>query len=295
MKNNSERVGFGFALVDMITYGFYPVIAHYFVAQMDPLLFGGIATFVGSIPLLIILKTRRKVKEIYSPSLRKQFFLIVLFTTAANFCFFFGTKLTSGINTGLLLQTQPVHAMILGPLLLGEVIGIDQIISTLMMMLGAGAVVYKGVNSINIGDVLILFTPLFFTFYNVVARKMFRKVSDALVVLAARMFYGGILLTIIALFLNHFSVGEIFIFKNIFAIVFFGCFSALDFYLWLEAIKRLPISKATAVVPVSAAVSFTASIIFLKEAATLNQYLGLFLIIAGLTWLSITQFRTKKN
>lgn len=108
------------------------------------------------------------------------------------------------------------------------------------------------------------------------------------------MFYGGILLTVFAVIIHPNQVVQLFKVENIISILFFGfILRALDFSLWYEAMKRVPLSKLSAVLPVAAAVSFFLSIVFLKETANLKQYLGLGFILGGLVWMSYLQ--TKIN
>lgn len=293
---DKEKTGFIFAVLDTITYGLFPVFAHYFVATMDPLLFGGVATLIGSLPLLAILKKRNKESEVYSSEFFKPLLQIAFLTTIANIFFFLGTKITSGINTGLLVQLEPFYAMILGIVLLKETMHKKQFAATFLMVVGAVIVVYKGVNNLNVGDIFILVTPIFYQLSHIISKRIINKVSDIYTIPAARMLYGGIALTTFALVLNPLSLSQLFNINNILALIFFGfIFRALDFTLWYEAIKRIPISKAAAVLPFAAAVSFFCSILFLNEKATFQQYTGLLLIMGGLLWLSFMQFKVKKK
>lgn len=292
----NQNIGFGLVVADMFVYGLFPVFAHYFIATIDPILFGGITTLVGSIPLLLILHVKKKTTDLHSPVFTKPLLLIAFLTTIANITFFYGTGLTSGINTGLLVQIEPFYAMLIGIFLLGEVVGFGQFAATLIMVIGAIVVVYNGFQNLNLGDLLILITPIFYQLSHVVSKKILNKVSDVYIIPAARLLYGGIALTILALILNPQSISQLLNLKNIGSIVFFGLiFRALDFSLWYGAIKRIPVSKASAILPFAAAVSFFFSIIFLKETANMRQLIGLFLIFGGLLWVSILHIKDSKK
>lgn len=296
VKNNDiyskETKGYFLVIVDMILYGMFPVFAHYFVATMDPLLFGGVATLVGSLPLLVILKRRNKLNDLYSKKFISPLMAVVILSTFANIFFFLGTKITSGINSGLLVQLEPFYAMILGVLFLGEVVGKGQFLATLLMVVGAVIVVYKGIAGLNLGDLFILITPVFYQISHIFSKKIINKVSDVFVIPTARMLYGGVILTLLALLINPSSIMQLMVTKNIIAILFFGfILRALDFSLWYAAIKTISVSKASAILPFAAAVSFFLSIFFLKEQASMRQYFGLFFILGGLIWLSSLHFK----
>lgn len=288
MKINSQKIGLLLVIVDMILYGMFPVFAHYFVTKMDPLFFAGTATLAGSFPLLAILKSKKKIKEIYSKKFIKPLFGVVIASTFANGFFFLGTKLTSGINSGLLVQIEPFYAAVLAALFLGETIGLGQLIATALMVVGAVTVVFKGVSGLNLGDLLILVTPIFYQVGHIFAKRIIKKISDVYVIPAARTLYGGIILTILALVINPYSALQLLNLENVISILLFGfILRALDFTLWYSAIKRIPVSKASAVLPLAAGVSFFLSITFLKEQATLRQFMGLFFILGGLILLSL--------
>ena len=290
---NKETSGFAFAILDMVTYGLLPVFSNYFVKTIDPLLFGGLTTLIGSSLLLLKLKLHNQEKDLYSQKFIKPLLGIALLTTAGSFFFFVGTKYTTGINTGLLIQLEPFYAIVLSAIFLGEVVKRNQIMATLTMVLGAVVLVYKGVDKLNIGDLFIVFAPMFFQASHMIAKKIMDKVSDTDVIPAARLLYSGLLLTIFALIAHPSSFQQLFSLQNVISIIVFAyIFRTLDFYLWYQAIKRISVSKAAAVIPLAAAISFIGSVFFLKEVPGIKQYLGLFLIMGGLIWFSVIHLRS---
>src|SRR4051812_25571912 len=107
---HQENSGMIIAVADMIVYGFFPVGAHYFVQELDPLLFAGMTALIGSLPLVGMLKWKRSLHSIYARETLKALLLISALTTVGNILFFVGTKQTSAINTGLLEQTEPIFS-----------------------------------------------------------------------------------------------------------------------------------------------------------------------------------------
>lgn len=289
---NKTKLGYTFAILDMVTYGFLPIAAHFFVQTIDPLLFGGLAMLVGSIPLLGILKKQNKIQDIFRHDLIKPFLAIAVILNFSTIVFLLGTKITSSINTGLLIQTEPIYAIIFGFIFLKEIVRFPQIVATLLMIAGACVVVFKGTFALNIGDLLILSAPIFNQTAHIIAMKAMKTKTNAMVLSGARLFFGGILLTIIAILIHPSSLIQLTDIHTVIAIIFFGIiFRALDVTLWYQALARIPLSKASALIPLAAAISFFGSIVILKETPGVHQYLGLFLIAAGLLWFSVLHLK----
>ncbi|MDP2861153.1 MAG: DMT family transporter [bacterium] len=247
---------------------------------------------MGSFPFLLKLKLQNQEKDLYSQKFIKSLLGIAILTTIGSFFYFVGTKYTTGINTGLLTQIEPFYAIVLSAIFLGEAVKRNQIMATLTMVLGAVVLVYKGLDQLNIGDILIVLAPMFFQASHIIAKKIMNKVSDTDVIPAARLLYSGLLLTIFALIVNPLSFQQLFFWQNVVSIMIFAfIFRALDFYLWYQAIKRISVPKASAVIPLAAAISFVGSVFFLKEIPDARQYVGLFLIMGALNWFSIIHLR----
>ena len=283
----SKKLGFLFAILDMGTFGLLPVVSHYFVATMDPLVFSGAATLIGSIPLIFWLGTKNKLNQLYSKKYLPNLLLLAVLSTIGSILYFVGTKFTSGLNTGLLTQIEPFYAILLAVIVLKEVIGKNQIFATLLMVLGAGIVIYKGAMGFNIGDILVLLSPLVMQVSHLFAKKVYEKHADSNLVPTARLLFSGLLLLLIAMFVSPSSLAQLLSVKVIISVVFFGIvFRCLDFVLWYQAISRISVSKASAVIPLAVAISFVGSVFFLKESVSGYQLFGLFFILGGLIWLS---------
>lgn len=277
------HVGILCGLVNMIIYGLLPVASKLFMRGCDPLLFSGIATLFGSVPLLVILAAKGRLKEIYTGRHVGYLLGIAIISAIATGLFFVGTSLTTAINTGLLEQIEPVYAIILGAIFLGERLNMRQFIATLVMVSGAVVVVYRGFDNFNPGDVMILVAPFFFQCSHLLAKKVFNKVSHVYVIPAARMLYGGVLMSAVALLFD--PSAAIFLTSPadlgliaVFALIF----RSLDMILWYEALWRAPLSLLSGLLPIGAGVGFVAAVFLLGEEAGLQQFMGLALIMIGL-------------
>jgi drug/metabolite transporter (DMT)-like permease len=279
--------GIIFGLCSMCIYGLLPVFSNRLVREIDPFLFAGITTLLGSLPLLVQLKISGDLTDVFSPRFRTTILLISLAAGIGTLLFFMGTSMTSAINTGLLEQSEPIYSMILGAILLKEKIGKHQLIATVLMISGAVLVVFQGSTPINLGDILVLSGPLFFQIAHLFAKQILPLVSHTNVVPAGRLLYGGIGLTLIAAIIRPESFellldGEIWLKMILFAIIF----RSLDLYCWYQALARLPLAKLSALLPVGAAVSFTGAVFILGEQAEARQWGGMLVILIGLLLIS---------
>ncbi len=284
---DNERKGFLFALSDVFLAGLFPVVTKYGVGFVNPVFFAAISALCGGGFMLIVLKFRGELKELFSRGLFLGLFLIGFFGTfCTSLLFFFGSTLTSGVNSSILLQSEPVYSIVLSYFLLRELIRKRQIAVTLLILCGAIIVLYNGVLSINIGDILVLLTPLFWQISHVFGRKVLERTSTY-VVTAGRTLYGGFLLLLLTFIPGFGEFGLlidpgmvlIFVFQGIVA---FAC-SAL---VWYEAISRINLSKATAIIAPYPVFSVILAWIFLGETVSIYQMLGLAVIVVGIIFLS---------
>lgn len=268
----------------MVLWGMYPILTHKIVLGLDPLFLVSASMLIASVPFIIQLILKKENKQLFSQKMLKTLIPVALFTAAGQAFLFVGTKLTSGVNTGLLLQVEPVYSLILGIIFLGEIIGGGQIGATLIMVIGAMTIVYKkgGIN-INFGDLLILLSPLMFQISHAVAKKLLNKGTKISLILAGRHFYGGIML-IIFTFITNKSVINLFNFDNFKTASYLGLYLSFLAFLWYSSIKKIPVSVASSFLPLTALVSLLGSVFFLKETISIQQYIGFFLIVGGIIW-----------
>lgn len=278
----------------MFIYGLYPVVSHYLVSDIDPIFLIGIASIVASIPFFIYLFIRNKQKDLFAKRFRKLFIEIAVLAAVANALFFIGTRMTSGLNTSLLLQVEPIYSVFLAFIFLGEKIRKREVFAIILMVLGAAIIAYKGGRGLNIGDIFIIVTPLLYQAYHMRAKQIMNKGGSANMVAAGRLLYGGIILLMIALVVHPASIFILADAEKVWKMVLFGLLLSLNFFTWYQALNRLPLSRASAFIPLSVSVSFFGSIFFLREVPTIQHYVGLILILAGLIALTWIHFRGEK-
>ena len=270
-------------LLGMILWGLYPIFTHRFVLSLDPIFLVSISTLTASIPFFLLLAAKKELNQFFSVKYLKTFLGVAFFTAAGQGLLFIGTKLTSGTNTGLLLQVEPIYSLILGIIFLGEILNGSQIGATILMVVGAVTIVYKGGVSINSGDILILFSPLMFQLSHLIGKRLLNKNIDVNLILASRQFYGGLMLLLFTFFTNKSAI-TLFNGRSISIGLSLGLFTAIVALCWYSSIKKVPVSVASSFIPITALVSLVGSAFFLKEVISIQQYLGFFFIVGGMLW-----------
>lgn len=273
-------------ILGMVLWGMYPILTHKLVLNLDPLFLVSVSMFIASIPFIIQLIIKKQLNRLFSQKILKTLLPVALFTAVGQAFLFAGTKLTSGVNTGLLLQVEPIYSLILGLIFLGEVIGSSQVGVTSIMVVGAMTIVYKkGGVSLNFGDLLILLSPLMFQISHAIAKKVLNKGTEISLILAGRHLYGGIILIIFTFLINR-SVVNLININNLTTASYLGLYLSLIAFLWYSSIKKVPVSVASSFLPLTAVVSLFGSAFFLKETISIQQYLGFFFIVGGMIWLA---------
>ncbi len=295
-----EKEGIIFTIITIFLAGSLPIMAKYGVGIINPLFFATSCSLAAGICLFIVTLIKGNWKILFLKKYLFYFLIIGFFgITLSNILFFYGVTLTSGINSAILLQIEPIYSLFIGYIFLNERITLKQVIFTLVIILGTLIVLYKGNIKVNWGDFLVLFTPLCWQITHLQSKKLMAKDKNIspLIIATVRTLYGGALLFIV----NHIwgvnQFGRLIDTKVLFIILFQGIVGfALQYSVWYEAIKRINLSKATALVCIYPVFSIILALFVLKEIPVINQLIGLGIIILGIFGLSgIKSEQREKN
>ncbi len=290
IMDKKEREGVILVIICALIHGTHPILGKYGVSLVSPLFFASLTNLIAAAGLIFVILFK---KEPLVKLINKRYFLLLILigffgTTLSNILFFYGVRLTSGINSAILLQVEPIYALIIGYLLLKERITIRQIFSTLLILFGTLLVIYQGTSRWNWGDILILLTPLCYQTGHYFSKQLLNKAElNPLFLAAGRTFYGGIIL----FFLNQ-SIGanefNTLTQPDILAIfIFFGIVVyALSYITFYGAIKRINLSKASAIISIYPAISIILARFILKEVPDFYQLSGFIIIMVGIFYLS---------
>ncbi len=279
-----ERTGVLLVLLEDLVWGLFPVLTKGIVSGVDPILAAGVSSLVASLPFLVALAVRGRLPLLWKRSTLPALLLIALFSQVlASLCFFVGTARTSALNASLLSQIEPLYALVLAALVLKEAIGRRQVAATLLLVAGAVSVVYDGQLALQSGDLLVLLTPLWYQLGHLIAKRLFARLETPLVIPAMRLGLGGLILLSIALLRDPAQTTTLMDASRLAPLVAFGLlFIALEKLLWYEALRRIDLARATALLVPSVAVGVLGSFLLLGEQPRAGHLIGLLLMVVGL-------------
>jgi drug/metabolite transporter (DMT)-like permease len=281
-KKSEETIGVLLVLTSIFFFGLNPIISKYTVRTVNPLFLGTTSVLFGFIiPMLILIKKRNVKKLIEKENVLYLFFIAFFGSVFAFGLFFVGAKMTSGINASLLLQSEPLYSILIGYFILKESVGKKQLFAMFLIICGMGVILYNGTLSINYGDILILLTPLGFQISHTILKKVIKKIETYTIV-TGRFLYAFP----VFLFLSTVSGSNQFevLFQPFYLalLLFIGISEALGYILWVEAIKRINLSKATVLVSPYPILSVIFAWLILSELPSIYQIIGLIAVIIGM-------------
>jgi drug/metabolite transporter (DMT)-like permease len=281
-KLSEETVGVILVLISILFYGLEPIISKYTVNTVNPLFTATISILFASIIPLFILINKGMVKELIKRENIVYLFFISFFgSVIALILFLVGVRMTSGISASLLLQIEPIYSALLGFFVLREAISKRQVFAMFLVIIGVGVIFYNGSLQINYGDILILATPLFYQISHLIVKKVMKGIEED-VIIAGRFLYAAPILLILSTLAgaNQFEV----LLKPLYfsSLLFLGVSWALGYILWIKAIRRINLSKATVIVAPYPVLSLIFAWMILSEVPSVYQITGLFLVIIGI-------------
>ena len=206
---------------------------------------------------------------------------------------FFGAQMTSGINTAILLQTEPIYSIFLSYFILKEKTTRRQIFATILIVLGIATVVYNGIFSFNLGDILIILTPLFWQISHILAKKSIKRLGTFFIQ-GGRYLTAGLTMFLISIIVGTNQFNALYDITNLYSVLIIGFVVAgIGSLAWYEAIKRINLSKATAMISPYSVLSVILAWFILSEYPTVYQIIGLILVLIGM--FLMTKIKSEKR
>jgi len=228
-----------------------PVIAVFSFANLSPLISLGWSTELAALFLGLVVLYRKKWHEIANPILWKYIFFIALFISVLTYgLFFLGLEKTTPGNAAVISLFEVFTSFVLFNVLRGERMSFEYKIGAFLMVAGALIVLVRDFSGINTGDLFILAATLCAPIGNLFQQKA-REVASGETIMFLRSALSVPFIFLLAFVFNErTSFGDVGIalpFLLINGIVVLG-FSRI---LWIEAIHRIPVTKAQALASIA--------------------------------------------
>ena len=262
-----------------------PIAGKFTVGYLSPsfiLLFGTLTTLLIYAPWL----TKNKLwGKFFAKDIRNKLSVMGLFGTALPFLLLLiALRWTTPSNSAILNQAESVYSIIFAILFLKEKPLLKQLLGTFLIV--AGAVLILAVNGYTPmwkGDLLVLGTVWMFQVSHIAAKKLPADISVDFIT-AARGFYGFIWSAVIAVI--GLPLGMDISFKMsapaFISLLYIAVFVyTLRNKFWYEAIRNMPLAKATAVILSYPVFTYIISVAVGFDKIQIYQVCGLILALSG--------------
>lgn len=284
MRAPADRLGLLFAGLCALNGAFVPAVAKLTTGRADALLVAAVSNGCAALAALVVLAWRGQLGQLTARRLAPRLLAIgALGTATAHLLFYLGASRTSAIVATLCLQIEPAYALLLTWLGLGHRPTPRRIGATALLLGGIALALGLGSFETSAGVWFLLLTPLCWQLSHLIVLRGLVGVP-AVVLSSARYVYGGSLLVAAWLLGGGLAAIGPALLELLPLLAVQGCVLGLGgTLLWYEAIARLDLTRATAVVvPSIPLLSFVASFAILGEVATARQWLGLALTATGI-------------
>lgn len=292
-ENPEERLGELMVFGETVIYALFPIIISYTTKHIPPIFFAAAGTLIAGFSIFLYLLAIGKLSSLVNKKALPDILAVTLFIVIIpSICIFSGSRMTSGINTSILLQFEIVFTFVIYSLIKYEKITAAKVFGAIQVIIGTTLILYNGNLSVNTGDLLIIAGTFFYPIGNIFAKKALKQASIP-AILCIRNILGGSILLAISLFAENYTVPEVGNYmKNYYP---YMLVSGILIYwisktLWYAGIRRMDISKAILIsVGGYPALSLIFAIIFLKEIPTVYQWIGFAVICVGIFAIVKTQ------
>lgn len=221
---------------------------------------------------------------------RKLLILSALCGVSLNIAFFFwGIKLTSALNAGIIVASLPIFTLLFASFFLKEKVSKNLILGGTLAVVGISIIVGRDLASLGLsfsplGDFLVLLATLSFVGYEIISKKLFAK-YNAFTVTYYSFAIGA--LTFLPLAIWEYLSNPFWI-KGLTATSFTGIafgilLSSLTAYsLWQWGLSKIPASRVGFFFYLDPVVSTITAVLLLSEVITFPFLIGAILIFAGL-------------
>ena len=300
MKNESSHLASVFqALLVTLLWSSSFIIIKIGLDEIPPLVFAGLRYIIAFIVLLPILFRKVNIEQIRRITKRDLFKLILLgliFYTFTQGAQFFGLSFLPSVTVSLILNFTPIVTAIFGMFLIGEFLNRRQWMGSILFILGVLIYFYPVVFSG--GQLTGIFIMLFGVFSNAGAAVLGRYINrqkqfTPIVITGISMGVGSIFLLIPGILLQGLPSISL---TNFLLLLWMAVVNtAFAFTLWNKTLRNLTAVDSSIINGTMLIQIGLLAWIFLGEAITLQEAIGMLIAAAGVIIVQIKKTKTVKN
>jgi len=258
----------------MLLSGAFPVVGKFATNSLPPLFFAAASLLVGGAASLLFCRNSK-----WGEANPRDAFLLIFFGgILGSALFYIGISQTSAVNASILVQAEILFSLILSYFLLGEKITPKQFFLSFLVLAGALLVLFRGSLFLNAGDLLILAFTFCMSVEAYLAKKLMEKIG-VFETIAIKAVPAGCVLLLFSFLAGETQNTSVFALPSILLFIWQGLpgfFFA--YFFWFGALKRINLSKATAIMVPYSAIGVVFSAVFLGEAIVWQHIIGLAII-----------------
>lgn len=278
---SEEKKGELYLAAEIALWSFFPILAHVLVAEMSPVLTAGISTLCAALFFIAWVTYKSEWMYMWNAPWKDMLLSTLCIGVLFYGILFVGASYTTAGNTAIFLLAQVFFAFLLLTVFVRlETAAISHWVGAGLMLVGALIVLYPhdGI-SVDVGSLIVAGSTVFAPIGNWYAKKATRIVSPAFLMMV-RSVVAGVVLTLVGCMFEEVSaaaIGDAWLFLVVNGVVLFG----VSKLLWLEAIRRMSISKATAIITVEPFITLVFAYLVLSEVPTIQQLAGALPLCVG--------------
>ncbi len=275
------------------SYSFFPIVAILVYSRLSPLYTAAFSTLTAAVFFAILLTLQKKWHEFKVKSAHINIFVATFIIGVVFYALvFIGIQKTTAGNASIISLMEVFFSMFILRLWKKEFLTKPHIVGAILMVMGAFMVLFQEGLQINSGNAIILAATALPPVGNYFAQKARQQVSSFMIMFI-RSLISGIFLLLLSRVFGPFPSFSVLAHSAIYIVLIGVIFMGLTKIFWMEAIHRIPITKAIALESVGPLSTMVFAYSILGEIPSVWQLLGILPIFAGI-WL-LTDLGHLKN
>ncbi|NOS68280.1 MAG: DMT family transporter [Candidatus Peribacteraceae bacterium] len=285
------RLGQLLTLISVAIEGLFPAIAHAATGLLPPLWFLAVCQLASCLAYAVIITFQGWRREIFTlETLKSAIGVAVCIVVVPYGLIFLGTRLSTGINTGLMITMEVPFTAVVSWLLFRESLTRWGVLGVGLTVAGALAIFGETTHG-GIGEAMILLAVILLPFGNRFAKRAFLTLRGS-ELLCFRSFLAGVILLPVSAFVEEWPSFPL----PPFALRWMALYVVIlvvGKLFWYAGLKRLRLVDAVSMLAVAPAFSLVFTMLLLGERPTMLQLTGFILSLAGVAL--ITNIRSAKT
>ena len=292
-KLTQTQIGEIFIFMEVFLWSLFPVVTTMAFANsnISAIFASAISTLIAALFFAVILTIQKRWSDFKVVSAWKDILIMTLLIGIGFYgLIFIGIEKTSASEAGIIMLMEIFFSLLLLHFLKKELLTKKVALGAILMLAGAILVLYNGEFGVNPGNLIILLATMIAPMGNYYSQQARAKVSSSFIMFVRSLISGIFLLAMAFAFGKTSPMGEV---NNaLIYLVINGIFLlGLTKIFWIEAIHRIPITKAISFSAMAPVFTIVFAYFLLKEVPTFLQICGFIPVIFGAMILTEFNFR----